>query len=102
MAQTPREYFESKFEDQLNEYAAEIETLRDEMEDAEWEPKLDYEKRIEELLVHWQEVKNEFEELKVAGKSAWRAQSDELARSMRRFASALECASSDLHRALLE
>lgn len=102
MAKTPREYFESKFEEQLSEYAAQIEVLKNEMEDTEWEPKLDFEKRIEELLVQWREVKQELEALKTASRTAWRAQSDELARTMRRFASLLECASSDLHKALLE
>jgi uncharacterized protein YaaN involved in tellurite resistance len=57
MHKEPKEYFMNKLDESIREVEEQLEELETRMEDAGWEPELDYERQIEGLRFRLEEFK---------------------------------------------
>jgi DNA repair exonuclease SbcCD ATPase subunit len=73
MHKDPREYFMDKLEEDTKEIEEQLDELETKLEDAGWEPELDYENQIENLRVRLKEFKEEVDRFEVSGESTWGA-----------------------------
>lgn len=73
MHKEPREYFIDKLEEDTKEIEEQLDELEARLEDAGWEPELDYEKQIENIRFRIKEFKKELDRFEVNGKSTWGA-----------------------------
>lgn len=71
MHKDPREYFIENVEEDTNEIEEQLDELKTKLEDAGWEPELDYENQIENLRIRIKEFKEEVERFEVTGGSTW-------------------------------
>lgn len=72
MHKDPREYFIDKLEEDTNEIEEQLDELETKLEDAGWEPELDYENQIENLRIRIKQFKEEVNRFEVTGESTWR------------------------------
>lgn len=71
--QEPREYFISRLAEQVGELEEEVNELEVRLEDADWDPKLDYDKQIDELKLGLRDARESLNELESAGRKGWSA-----------------------------
>ena len=67
----PKEYFISKLREQIDEMEEEVNELDVKLEDSQWDPKLDYEKQIDELKIALRVARENLSELESAGRKGW-------------------------------
>lgn len=73
MHKDPREYFVEKLEEDVREIEELLDELETKLEDAGWEPELDYENQIENLRIRIKEFREEADRFEVTGESTWGA-----------------------------
>jgi DNA repair exonuclease SbcCD ATPase subunit len=71
MHKDPREYFIEKLEEDTKEIEEQLDELETKLEDAGWEPELDYENQIENLRIRLKKFKEEVDRFEASGESTW-------------------------------
>jgi chromosome segregation ATPase len=71
MHKDPKEYFMDKLEENIREVEEQLDELETKMEDAGWEPELDYDRQIEALRLRLEDLKKEAERFEAASDSTW-------------------------------
>ncbi len=67
----PKEYFVNRLSEQVGEMEEEISDLEVRLEDSDWDPKLDYEKQIDEMKIALRDARERLSELESAGRKGW-------------------------------
>jgi hypothetical protein len=67
----PKEYFVNRLSEQVGEMEEEISDLEVRLEDSDWDPKIDYEKQIDEMKIALREARERLSELGSAGRKGW-------------------------------
>ncbi len=70
-SQEPKEYFVNRLSEQVGEMEEEISDLEVRLEDSDWDPKIDYEKQIDEMKIALREARERLSELESAGRKGW-------------------------------
>lgn len=71
MHKDPKEYFIDKLEENIREVEEQLDELETKVEDAGWEPELDYDRQIEALRLRLEDLKKEAERFEAASGSTW-------------------------------
>ncbi|TNF39182.1 MAG: coiled coil domain-containing protein [Bacteroidetes bacterium] len=74
--QEQKENYQQKIQDQLDEWRADIDRLRERAKSATAETKLKYQENIDRLELKMEEGKSKLKELKESGSEAWDAVKD--------------------------
>lgn len=69
--QEPKEYFVRRLSEQVGEMEEEIGDLEVRLEDSDWDPKIDYEKQIDELKIALRDARGRLSELESSGRKGW-------------------------------
>jgi chromosome segregation ATPase len=67
----PKEYFVNRLSEQVGEMEEEISELEVRLEDSGWDPKLDYEKEIDEVKIALRDARERLSELESSGRKGW-------------------------------
>lgn len=65
MHKDPKEYFMDKLEENIREVEEQLDELENKVEDAGWEPELDYDRQIEGIRLRLEELKKEVDRFEV-------------------------------------
>jgi hypothetical protein len=71
--QEPKAYFVNRLSEQIGELEDEVGDLETRLEDSDWDPKLDYEKQIDEVKIALRDARERLSELESAGRKGWSA-----------------------------
>lgn len=71
--QEPKEYFINRLSEQTNEMEEEVNELEVRLDESDWDPKLDYEKQIDEIKIALHDAREKLSELESAGRTGWSA-----------------------------
>jgi hypothetical protein len=71
--QEPKEYFINGLSEQIGELEEEVNDLDVRLEDSDWDPKLDYEKQIDEIKIALRDARERLSELESSGRKGWSA-----------------------------
>ncbi len=71
MHKDPKEYFMDKLEENIREVEQQLDELETKVEDAGWEPEIDYDNQIENIRLRFEEFKREAERYEAASCSTW-------------------------------
>ena len=69
----PKEYFVGRLSEQVGELEEEVNELEVRLDESDWDPKLDYEKQIDELKIALRDAREKLTELESAGRKGWSA-----------------------------
>ncbi len=69
--QEPKEYFVNRLSEQVGEMEDEVNELETRIEDSDWDPKLDYEKQIDEVKIALRDARERLSDLGSAGRKGW-------------------------------
>jgi uncharacterized protein YPO0396 len=70
-SQEPREYFINRLREQADEMEEETNDLEVRLDESDWDPKLDYEKQIDEMKIALRDTRERLSELESAGRKGW-------------------------------
>jgi chromosome segregation ATPase len=71
MHKDPKEYFMDKLQENIREVEEQLDELETKVEDAGWEPEMDYDRLIESIRLRLEELKKEAERFEAARGSTW-------------------------------
>jgi chromosome segregation ATPase len=71
MHKDPKEYFMDKLEENIREVEQQLDELETKVEDAGWEPEMDYDRQIENIRLRLEELEKEAERFEAASGSTW-------------------------------
>lgn len=71
MHKDPKEYFMDKLEEEIREVEEQLDELETRLEDAGWEPELDYEKQIDNIRLRLEDLKKEADRFESTGGTTW-------------------------------
>jgi hypothetical protein len=100
--QEPKEYFINRLSEQLGEMEEEVNDLDVRLDESEWDPKMDYEKQVDELKIAVQEARERLSELTAAGRQGWPTKYKETEASLGDLMSRIQTVRSIIDRILLE
>ncbi len=98
----PKEYFVNRLSEQVAEMEEEISDLEVRLEDSDWDPKLDYEKQIDEMKIALREARERLAELESAGRKGWPALYKETEASLGELMTRIQTLREVMGRILLE
>jgi chromosome segregation ATPase len=67
----PKEYFINRLREQADEMEEEANNLEVRLDESDWDPKLDYEKQIDEMKIALRDARQRLSELESAGRQGW-------------------------------
>jgi hypothetical protein len=100
--QEPREYFINRLSAQLGEMEEEVNDLDVRLDESDWDPKLDYEKQVDELKIAVQDARERLSELMSAGRKGWPTMYKETETSLGDLMTRIQAVRSIIDRILLE
>ncbi len=81
----PREELIGRMEEELRELESEIEVQEMRIEDADWDPKTDYDKPIDELKIEVRDLREKLGEVGSAGSAQWKKLYEEAEEELRKL-----------------
>ncbi len=100
--QEPREEIVARMEEELREIEEELAVQETRLEDADWDPKTDYEKPIDEIRLEIRDLRERFGEIESAGPSRWQEIYDETQEALARIGDRLRTLVADIDNLILE
>ncbi len=97
-----REELIARMEEELKELEEELAVQETRLEDADWEPKTDYEKPIDEIRLGIRDLRERFGEIESAGPSRWEEVYDEAQETLARLGDRLKTFVADIDNLILE
>jgi len=74
----PKEYFINRLREQADEMEEEANDLEVRLDESDWDPKLDYEKQIDEMKIALRAARERLSELESSGRKGWPAMYKEI------------------------
>src|SRR5512135_413083 len=78
----PKEYFINRLREQADEMEEEANGLELRLDESDWDPKLDYEKQIDEMKISIRDARERLSELESSGSKGWSAMYKEIEASL--------------------
>jgi len=97
-----REEVISWMEEELKELESEIEVQEMRIEDADWDPKTDYDKPIDELKIEVRDLREKLGEVGSAGSAQWKKLYEEVEEDLVRLGDRLKTLIADLDNLILD
>ncbi len=71
MHKDPKEYFMDKLEEDIREIEEQLDVLETKLEDAGWEPEMDFRNQIDSLRLRLENLMKEVDRFEVSSESKW-------------------------------
>jgi len=85
----PREYFEDKFDAQLQTFKEDLGELEFKVENMGWESEMENKREITELRLRLASLKKKVQELKAANDCSWQLRKEDMEKALAEFDSSL-------------